>query len=477
MQKTPKLALNFVQNGLEFALNFVQNGLEFALNFVQNVNMANRYLKRTIDAELLAWKNDKNHKVLLLRGARQVGKSCSVRNLAEKFEYFIEVNFEKDHDVRALFEGNFNVKEICGKLSVFFKTTVTPDRTLIFFDEIQSCPNAISALRFFYEDYPELHVIAAGSLLEFALEELPSFGVGRIRSLFMYPFSYKEFLSACGEDALWDKVCESSPEKPLFEPFHEKCLEYLKKFLIIGGMPAVIADYAENGQILNSQNILNDLIISFKSDFSKYKKRVPDLQIRTVFDAVVHQSGGRFNFAKVEQLNYRQVKESLGLLQNAGLLIPVIHTSANAPPLGSEANYKKQKLILLDTGILQRLLDMELSDIILNTDISLINKGAIAEQFAGLELLKSASCYSQDNLYFWLREKPQSSAEIDYVTHKNGRIIPIEVKSGSTGKMQSMFIFLNEKKYEYGIRTSLENFSARDKIRVYPLYAIGNINC
>ena len=438
-------------------------------------SMANRYLKRAVDTALLAWKNDRNHKVLLLRGARQVGKSCSVRNLAEKFDYFVEVNFEKDHDAHALFDGDFNVKEISEKLSVLFSIPIIPGKTLVFFDEIQSCPKAISSLRFFYEDYPELHVIAAGSLLEFALEDLPSFGVGRIRSLFMYPFSYKEFLSACGQDALWDKVCEASPEKPLFELFHEKCLEYLKKFLIIGGMPAVIADYAENGQLLNSQNILDDLIISFKSDFSKYKKRIPDLQIQTAFDAAVHQSGGRFNFAKVEQLNYRQVKESIRLLQNAGLLIPVIHTAANAIPLGGEANFKKQKLILLDTGILQRLLDMELSQIILNSDISLINKGAIAEQFAGLELLKSSSCYSQNNLYFWLREKPQSSAEIDYVVHKNGKIIPIEVKSGSTGKMQSMFVFLNEKKSEYGIRTSLENFSARDKIRVYPLYAIGNI--
>jgi len=435
--------------------------------------MVRKYLKRNIDDELLLWKNDKKHKVLLLRGARQVGKSCSVRNLAEKFDFFIEVNFEKDRSVHELFNGNFNIKNIIEKIGVLYKIPVIPDRTLIFFDEIQSCPDAIRALRFFYDDYPELHVIAAGSLLEFALEDLPSFGVGRIRSIFMYPFSYKEFLLACGEDALWDEVSGAAPEKPLFEPFHKKCLEYLKKFLIIGGMPAIIADYTENGQLLNAQTLLNDLIISLKSDFSKYKKRVPDLQIQTAFEAAVHQSGGKFNYAKVEQYNYRQIKESIRLLQNAGLLIPVIHSAANAAPLGGEANFKKQKMILLDTGILQRLLDMELTEIILNNDISLINKGAIAEQFAGLELLKSSSCYSQANLYFWSREKPHGSAEIDYVVQKNGKIIPIEVKSGSTGKMQSMFVFLNEKKSEYGIRVSLENFSTYDKIRVYPLYALG----
>ena len=437
--------------------------------------MAGRYLKRIVDNELLAWKNEKKRKVLLLRGARQVGKSSSVRNLAEKFEYFLEVNFEKDRKARSLFDGDLNVKEICGNLSVLFKCPIIPDKTLLFFDEIQSCRNAISSLRFFYEDYPELHLIAAGSLLEFALEELPSFGVGRIRSIFMYPLSYREFLAACGENALWGKVCEASHEKPLFEPFHKKCSDYLKKFLIVGGMPAVVADYVESGQILNSQIILNDLIISLKSDFSKYKKRVPDLRISTVFDAVVNQSGGRFNYAKVEQLNYRQVKESLELLQNAGLLIPVIHSSANALPLGGEVNFKKQKFLLLDTGIFQRLSGLELSDILLNDDISLINKGALAEQFAGMELIKSSSCYLQDGLYFWSREKPQSNAEIDYIVQKNGKIIPIEVKSGGTGKMQSMFLFLNEKKSEYGIRASLENFSVYDRIRVYPLYAVGNI--
>ena len=437
--------------------------------------MASGYLKRGIDEDLTAWKNEKERKVLLLRGARQVGKSSSVRNLAEKFDYFLEVNFEKNRKVHSLFDKDLDVKEICENLSVIFKTPVIPDRTLVFFDEIQSCPNAISSLRFFYEDYPELHLVAAGSLLEFTLEELPSFGVGRIRSIFMYPLSYREFLAACGENGLWNKVCESSPEKPLYEPFHEKCLEYLKKFLILGGMPAVIADYVKNGQLLNSQKLLDDLIISLKSDFSKYKKRVPDLRISTAFDAAVNQSGGKFNYAKVDQLNYRQIKESLELLQNAGLLIPVIHSSANALPLGSEVNFKKRKFLLLDTGVFQRLLALELSDILLNDDISLINKGAIAEQFAGLELIKSSSFYVQDNLYFWSREKPQSNAEIDYVIHKNGKIIPIEVKSGTTGKMQSMYIFLNEKKSEYGIRISLENFSTYDKIKVYPLYAIGNV--
>ncbi|GBU24285.1 hypothetical protein R83H12_00913 [Fibrobacteria bacterium R8-3-H12] len=435
--------------------------------------MANRYMKRLIDKELVIWKNDEEHKVLLLRGARQVGKSSSVKKLAELFEHFVEVNFEKDKKVHQIFDGDLNAHEICEKLSVKFKKPIIQQKTLLFLDEIQACPNAISALRFFYEDYPELHVIAAGSLLEFALEELPSFGVGRIRSIFMYPLSFAEFLNACGEALLWKEVCASSPDKPLFEPFHEKCLEYLKKFLLLGGMPAVVVKYTENKNILECQKTLNDLIISLKSDFSKYKKRVPNLHISTAFEAVVNQSGNRFNYSNVEQLNYRQLKDSLELLQKAGLVIPIVHSSSNGLPLGGEANFKKQKFILLDTGIFQRLLGLELSDILLGNDISFINKGAIAEQYAGLEFLKAASCYVQENLYFWSREKAKSNAEVDYVMQIGEKIIPVEIKSGSSGKMQSMHIFLSEKNSEYGIRSSLENFSFYDKIKVLPLYAIG----
>jgi len=438
--------------------------------------MANRYMERQIDRELLLWKQSKEYKVLLLRGARQVGKSRSVAKLAESFEHFIEINFEKNKKIHALFDGDLDVREICENLSVQFKKPIIPNKTLLFFDEIQNCPNAISSLRFFYEDYPELHLIAAGSLLEFALEELPSFGVGRIRSIFMYPLSFAEFMNACGEKLLWEKVCKSTPDKPLLESFHEKCLNYLKKFLIIGGMPAVVAEYVENGNILECQKILNDLIISLKSDFSKYKKRISNLHIQAAFEAVVRQSGGKFNYSGVEQLNYRQVKESLELLQKAGLVIPVVHSSSNGIPLGGDVNFKKQKFILLDTGIFQRLLGLELSDVLLGDDISLVNKGAIAEQYVGLEFLKSASCYEQENLYFWSREKPKSNAEVDYVIQRGEKIIPVEVKSGSSGKMQSIGIFIAEKKSEYGIRTSLENFSSYNEIRVYPLYAVGMPN-
>ena len=433
------------------------------------------YIKRNIDKTLLSWKTDTDRKPLLIRGARQVGKSSTIEHFGSHFEHFITVNFEKNKKLKTLFDDDLDVKEICLKLSVHFKKPIVPEKTLLFFDEIQSCPNAIISLRYFYEDYPELHVIAAGSLLEFALEELPTFGVGRIDSLFMYPFSFQEFMFACGENLLWDEVCKSSPEKPLFPVFHEKCLDFLKKHLIIGGMPAAVSNFVKNNDILSVQKALDRLILSFQNDFAKYKKKLPALLLREVFASVVKQSGGKFIYSKAAETSQYNIKQAVNMLIMAGLIIPVVNSSANGIPLGAGANHKKCKMLLLDTGIFQRLLDLQLSEILLSDDFEVINKGAIAEQFAGLELIKNASPYMPENLYFWSREKEKSQAEVDYIIQHNEKIIPIEVKSGKSGKMQSMHLFLAEKQSEYGIRTSLENFTKYDNIRVYPLYAIGNI--
>ncbi|MDR3243964.1 MAG: ATP-binding protein [Elusimicrobiota bacterium] len=438
--------------------------------------MKKPYFKRAIDEVLLDWSKQEDRKPILLRGARQVGKSSTVRNLSINFEYFVEVNFEKRQDVRAVFEGDLSPKDICRKLSAIYNMPIIDGKTLLFFDEIQNCIPAISSLRFFYEDYPQLHLIAAGSLFEFALESLASFGVGRVRSAFMYPFSFMEFLSACKEELLIEEIEKASPENPLLEPLHNKALEYLRQFLIIGGMPSVVSKFVEKKDIRECQYILDDLIISLKADFAKYKKRIPQLRILTVFESVVRQIGEKFTYSKIgQEYNYVQMKESLELLQMAGLVISVIHTSANGIPLGAQVNPKKQKMLLIDCGIFQRFLGLEIADILLNNDLSVVNKGNIAELYAGLELLKSQNPYSQQPLFYWQRESKNSNAEIDYIIQKSDKIIPIEIKSNKKGSMQSLHLFLKEKNVDFAIRSSLENFAKYEKIRVYPLYAIKNI--
>ena len=435
------------------------------------------YFNRKIDKELEIWMSDKKHKPILLRGARQVGKSSAVRNLSKKFEYYIEINFEEDKEARIVFDtSNLTPQLLCEKLVSIYGIPIVEGKTLLFFDEIQSCIPAISSLRFFYEKMPGLHVIAAGSLLEFALEEIPSFGVGRIRSMFMYPFSFFEFLETTGNPFLLEAVKKSELQNPLDGVLHNKVLYLLKLFLIIGGMPEVVATYVNEKDLLKCQTVLNELTVTLKNDFSKYKKKIPALQISAAFDSVGRQTGNKFVYTDKEQVySAFQIKNSVELLLMAGLVIPVIHTSANGLPLGAGINPKFRKLMLLDTGIFQRTLGLQLSEILLNDDFDTINKGNIAEMFVGLEVLKASSCFEQTQLYYWQREEPNSCAEVDYVIQQNNTIVPIEVKSGKQGKMQSLHLFIKEKQSEYGIRTSLENFTQYNKIKVIPLYSIGNI--
>lgn len=433
------------------------------------------YLNRNIDHDLSTWRHEKQAKPLLIRGARQVGKSTAIRNLAGQFDHFLEVNFEEQRQVHELFERSLDPGQICENLSLLYNVPIVPGKTLVFFDEIQACLPAISSLRYFYEKYPDLHVVAAGSLLEFALSEIPSFGVGRIRSMFVYPLSFDEFLRANGEPGLVEAKKRASPENPLSGPIHEKLNGFLRRFLILGGMPEVIAAYIQGKDLNRCSQLLDDLITSLKTDFSKYRKRVPFLRISEVFDSVVQQAGGKFVYAKAHsEANHRQIKEAVDLLIMAGWVIPVTHTSANGLPLGAEANDKKRKLHLLDTGIFQRILGLNITQILLQHNLDAINKGAIAEQYAGLEILKTCSPYRNESLYFWHREAKSSNAEVDYVLQQGQQIIPVEIKSGKQGSMQSLHLFIREKLSTYGLRFSLENFAAYNNIRVYPLYAVSD---
>ena len=433
-----------------------------------------RYLYRNIESELNSWKIEPDRFPLLVRGARQVGKSSVVRQFGKKFQYYVELNLELYPELCKVFEGDLNPHRICDELALIYNTPIEPGKTLLFIDEIQACLPAISSLRFFYEQYPELHVIAAGSLLEFALSELSSFGVGRVRSVFLYPFSFNEFLQAIGDNRLLDAIQNARPEKPLAELVHKKALDIYKRFVILGGMPKVVSNYVETGDLLKCQGVLDDLVISLQDDFVKYKKRISSVMLREVFNSVAAQNANKFVYNKATpDLKRIQVKSCLELLSMAGLIYPVTHTSANGIPLGAEINPKFRKYIVFDSGIFQRILGLELSDLLLKSDFNSINKGSIAELFVGLELMKISS--KKNELYYWQRESKNSQAEVDYLVQKNATIIPIEVKSGTKGSMQSLFLFLHEKKIETGIRVSQENFSKYDKINVFPIYAVTNI--
>jgi len=433
-------------------------------------------MKRSIERFINEWVNDPQRKVLLLRGARQVGKTWSIRETGKQFKHYLEINFEMDKSVHTFFKGDLNPDEICNNLSAYYNVPVRDGQTLLFFDEIQACLPAISSLRFFYEKRPGLHLAAAGSLLEFALREIPSFGVGRIQFLFMYPMSFAEFLWAKQELQLYELLRKCSPDKPLNEAFHHKLINYLKQFLITGGLPEVVKTFVTTGELNQAQKVLDQLITGLDDDFAKYKERVPAYRLREVFQAVAAQSGNKFIIAKAsENLNNKQIHECLTLLEMAGLVHKIKHSSADGIPIGSGVNHKKFKVIMFDHGIFQRLLGLDLSKHLPAEDFETINKGNLAEQFAGTEILKHQNPQKKSQLYYWHREKRGSSAEVDYIIQKSDKIIPVEIKSGSQGKMQSMWMFLKEKSQENGIRISLENFAYYSGIDVYPLYGIENI--
>jgi len=429
-------------------------------------------MKRNIDHSLIEWKESKQRKALLLRGARQVGKTFSIRVLAQSFKYFLEVNFEEDRVVKKIFEGSLDPFNLSEKLSAYFLVPIIPGQTLLFFDEIQACPNALSSLRFFYEKMPDLHIAAAGSLLEMAISKIASYGVGRIQSLFMYPMSFDEYLGALGENVLVD-MKNSKKVEPIF---HDKIINHLKIFHLIGGLPEIVGEYVRAKNILNCQQKLGDLLESFRDDFAKYKKRV-DIQILDeVFTSIAVQSGHKFKYSNVDSAcNHRILKQALDLLIQAGLAYKIYHSAGHGVPLGAEIKSNRFKVVLFDTGIHFRILSLNNADILVAENIDMINKGAIAEVFVGNEFIKSMDHRIRGQLFYWHNEEKGTSSEVDYLIQRKNKIIPIEVKSGKTGKMKSMGVFLKQHNSDIGIRLSLENFTKHNNISIMPLYAVNVI--
>lgn len=442
----------------------------FSLKFPQDL-----FMNRAIDENLRQWKLEPKRKPIIVRGARQVGKTYSIRQLGKTFSHFVEVNFEKERPLAGLFSGSLAPKPICEKLSVYFQTPIKPESTLLFFDELQACPDAIRSLRFFQEDFPELHVIAAGSLLEFALSEIPSHGVGRLSNLFMYPLSFEEFLEALGHGELIRMIHGATAKQPLDDLFHQRLLDILRIFLVIGGMPEVVLRYVEQRDILACQRLLDDIILTAKDDFAKYKKRAPLNRLDEVFHAIAFQTGNKFKYSTIDPAVKSTVyKDCLDMLAQAGLVYKIHHTSAQGIPLGAQVKPNMFKALLFDVGIQQRLQRNDIAAFLMASSPRDINKGPIAEAFTGTELIKYGPANLPPSLYYWHREARSSNAEVDYLLQKNGEIIPVEVKSGSKGQMQSMHLFMAERNLRMGIRVSTEKHNTYGAITTVPLYAIRN---
>ncbi len=430
-------------------------------------------MKRNISIALYTWKEQSRRKPILLRGARQIGKTWVVRELGKSFNNIVEINFEKIPELSKFFAGSLRPAQIVSNLNNFLDVDIVQGETLLFFDEIQNCPQAIVALRYFYEEMPELHLIGAGSLLEFAFEKI-SFPVGRVESFQMYPMNFQEFLIALGKDRLVKEVDHSLGEG-LPEPTHNLLMNLVRDYCIVGGMPEVVKEYVSSKNLRLCQDIQSTLIESFKLDFEKYcknKKKIPHLD--KVFNAIPRLLGSKLKYSNIDRdIKSAELEFAISLLEKSGIIYRVYHSSSNGVPLGAESNFKKYKVLFFDTGLVLKILGLDLPPLLLDSKVELVNKGAIAEQFVGSELVSGSNFRDRNHqVYYWHRESKNSSAEVDFIISKGREVIPFEVKSGTSGKQKSLSIFCKEKNNGNAIRVSSTAFKRESLFSNISFYGV-----
>jgi predicted AAA+ superfamily ATPase len=433
-------------------------------------------LKRIVFEALKRWKDSPQRKPILLRGARQVGKTYIVRELGKLFPDFVEINFELLPDASKIFERDLLPERIIRDLSLFIGRKIEPGQSLLFLDEIQAAPKAIQALRYFYELLPQQHIISAGSLLDFELEKI-GMPVGRVTSLYMHPMSFLEFLAAKNEPLLIEMILEHDVPSKVSEVVHHKLLHLLGEYLAIGGMPEAMQSWLDSEDLNKCGAIHRTIIDSFRQDFNKYATRFQIKYLDVLFDAIPALLGQKFKFSNIPgEYRKRDLLPALDLLIKAGIAHKILHSSGTGIPLGATVNGDKFKLLFLDIALAQTILGLDTTSWLLDPELNLINKGAITEAFIGQELLAYSLFDVKGQLYYWHREARASNAEIDYLIQKQNQVIPIEVKSGAPGKLKSLKIFLDEHPNStQGIRFSSQNYDATNGIQNLPLYAVARI--
>lgn len=411
-------------------------------------------MKRRALAYLKQWVESPDRKPLIIRGARQVGKTWLARYFVKNIgKQLIEINFEKQPHLKSLFSSN-DPKQIVKNIEAAIKQTITAEECVLFLDEIQVVPEILAKCRWFYEDMPELPVIIAGSLLEFILQDHEfSMPVGRISYLHLEPLSFEEFLLANDEMHLYQFINDFQWENGIPELLHQQLMKLFKEYIIVGGMPAAVSSWIKQKSLEQVNHIHYELFATYRDDFSKYSKKIENTILEESVLAVSKMVGQKFVYSRIsQQRSFVHLKEAIDLLEKARLCHKVNATAANGIPLGAEMNNKYFKCILLDVGLVSAQLGINLNQIESIEEIDLINQGGISEQVVGQLLRCLFSFYIEPKLYCWSREKKGAEAEIDYVIQHQQSIIPVEVKSGSAGSLKSLHIYMAEKEFDQAIR-------------------------
>ena len=394
-------------------------------------------MKRLIEEKLLAWKDSARRKPLIVRGARQVGKTYSIEKLGrDHFDELVSVDLERNRDWHRIFSGNLAAQKILSELEIVVNKRITPGKTLLFLDEIQSCPRAIMALRYLYEESPDLHVVAAGSLLEFAMSDI-SFPVGRAQYLEMYPVNFAEYLWAVGKERAAEVVLAEPQE--VAEPVHKLLLDELRNYFFVGGMPESVSVYANTRSIQESLAVHGELCDAFRQDFSKYAPAADTHCLNTVFSSIAQNVGQQIKYTRLAEGHAGStIKRAFDLLCMARVIKKVAAANPSGLPLGATASARKFKAIMVDIGMWQHLCGMKVAVEYPRADLLNIYRGAMAEQFVGQEMMVS----QDSDLHYWSREARGSSAEVDYLATVGGAIFPIEVKSAAAGRLRSLHMVL-----------------------------------
>ena len=423
--------------------------------------------------DLKYWANSPARKPLIIRGARQVGKSTLVSLFTEENHFdLLTINFERNPEYAELFIET-NPQKIIALLEIHFNKNIESGNTLLFLDEIQAEPQVLKTLRYFYEEMPELHVIAAGSLLDFELNS-PTYSipVGRISYMHLHPMGFTEFLLAIGKNKLAEYITAFHLDETIPDALHQTLLKNFNIFIAVGGMPEAVATYASTGSFKKCEEIKQDLLATFQNDFSKYSNRKNILLTRKVFAKAPTLLGNKIKYSNLSPENKAaEVAGVIELLCNARIIYKVTRTSANGVPLAAEANHKFFKLVFLDSGLVCTLLNLS-HQALEADDLMMINSGSLAEQWIGQALLLNQPYNQQPELHYWARERKSSSAELDYVVANSNKVIAVEVKAGKTGTLKSLHLFMEEKNHPLAVRFSSKNVSLLTEPRLLslPLY-------
>lgn len=400
------------------------------------------------------WLVSRTRKPLILRGARQVGKTWLAREIAQQNHFqLVEINFENTPYRAAAFESN-QPTEILTALEATLNVSIDPHRSLLFLDEIQAVPHLIAKLRWFKELLPELPVIAAGSLLEFTLAEHSfSMPVGRVSFAHIEPLSFEEFLLACKKEKLLDYLRAWNFSDTFNMALHQDLLSLFKEYLIVGGLPAAVDSWITERSVLSLSQTHQDILASYRSDFSKYHGHLNIQRLEDVLMAVPRLLGQKFVFAQVNPIAHPDsIKKAVDLLNKARVCHKVRCTAANGLPLAAESRDKFFKEIFLDVGLASSSLGLNLAEVTALSEVDLVNKGVIAEQVIGQLLRTLQPFFIEPELFYWQNEKSGSQAELDYLTTHGTRIIPIEVKAGASGRMRSLEQLMQLKKLSTAVR-------------------------